>query len=227
MSAAMTKRERVEAALNLQETDRIPVYYILLNDAVIEHFTGQRPPLGEEGLKLKLQATARTLDMTRMAGAAPSPPREWEDADGFVHYQEDPWMGGGLRRRPFSDEVGVREWCSRPPDAPRNRLALANTPRPGGQVGTRFAAIWATTPWSCTARPARDSTRIRGNLGLEPFSYLQADEPSADLRVPGSRHGARAGADSCYRRRRALPVRADLRRPRHEGAPAALTRLAA
>ncbi|NLO75166.1 MAG: hypothetical protein GX100_13805 [candidate division WS1 bacterium] len=177
MSAAMTKRERVEAALNLQETDRIPVYDILLNDAVIEHFTGQRPPLGEEGLKLKLQATARTLDMTRMAGAAPSPPREWEDADGFVHYQEDPWMGGGLRRRPFSDEAGAREWVLKA----TRRLQEPFSPR-------EYAESWRAG-WDKIRSYLGDDTvvlhgetgtgldTIRGNLGLELFSYLQADDP--------------------------------------------------
>jgi hypothetical protein len=33
--SGMTKRERVEATMNLKETDRIPVYDLLLHDAAI------------------------------------------------------------------------------------------------------------------------------------------------------------------------------------------------
>lgn len=124
MKSRMTKRERVEATLQRQETDRVPVYDILVNDAVIEHFTGRRPPIGEEGLRLRLQATARSLDMTRMVGVAPQPPGDTVDADGFVHYRQDHWIGGGIRHRPFSDEEGangtpdqVRQACSAAIDA--------------------------------------------------------------------------------------------------------------
>jgi len=82
----MSKHERVVAALNHRETDRTPVYDILLNDGVIQLLTGRFPPVGEEGLKIRLTATSAILDMTRMAGAAPVAPGEHRDADGFVHY---------------------------------------------------------------------------------------------------------------------------------------------
>ena len=36
----MTKIERVLATMDLKETDRTPVYDILLNDSLIEYFTG-------------------------------------------------------------------------------------------------------------------------------------------------------------------------------------------
>ena len=106
----MSKWERVEAAMNLQETDRTPVYDILVNDATIEYLTGKFPPVGEEGLKLRLQATEKIIDMTRMVGYGPQEPGEFTDKDGFVHYREDRWIGGGLRKRPFSDEEGAKRW---------------------------------------------------------------------------------------------------------------------
>ena len=109
----MSKRERVEAALNLQETDRTPVYDILLNDAAIDFFTGQFPPVGEEGLKLRLQATAKMLDMTRMALASPREPGEVTDEDGFVYYREDRWISGGIKKRPFHDVEGARRWVAK------------------------------------------------------------------------------------------------------------------
>jgi len=38
----MTKRERVLRTIALQETDRVPLYDILQNDALIEHYAVER-----------------------------------------------------------------------------------------------------------------------------------------------------------------------------------------
>ena len=94
---SMSKRDRVLAAMDLQETDRTPIYDILVNDAAIEYLAGKYPPVGEEGLKLRLQATAEIPDMTRMVTFAPQEPGESVSSDGF-----------GIRRRPFSDEEGAK-----------------------------------------------------------------------------------------------------------------------
>jgi len=64
----MTKKERVIATLNLQETDRVPIYDLLYNDAVIEYFTGKIPPPGEEGLKITCEAISRMLDILNISG---------------------------------------------------------------------------------------------------------------------------------------------------------------
>jgi len=108
----MSKRERVVAAMNLQETDRVPLFDILLNDAVIEHFSGRFAPFGEEGLKARLEASAKFLDMTRLVTSAPQAPGETATPDGFVHCRLDRWRAGGIRKRPFSDESGAREWLN-------------------------------------------------------------------------------------------------------------------
>lgn len=178
MSAEMTKRERVEAALNLQETDRIPVYDILLNDAVIEHFTGVFPPLWEEGQKVRLAATARTLDMTRMAGMGPVPPREWEDEDGFVHYNEDRWIGGGLRRRPFSDEVGAKAWVAKKIGQMREQPLDTALYRQQWREGwDKIRAYLGDDTVVLHGETGTGLDDLRYRLGLELFSYLQADDP--------------------------------------------------
>ncbi len=40
--ARMTKRERVPRTPDLQETDRVPLYGILQNDTLIEHYAVER-----------------------------------------------------------------------------------------------------------------------------------------------------------------------------------------
>ena len=76
----MTKRERVLAAFDHQETDRVPLYDLMLNDDCIEYFTGSYPPYGEEGAKLQAQAVDRMFDMARGVGIAPGrPPADFTD----------------------------------------------------------------------------------------------------------------------------------------------------
>ena len=172
----MSKRERVEAALNLQETDRIPVYDILVNDAAIEHFTGSFPPLGEEGLKLRLQATASMIDITRMVGVAPQPPGDTVDEDGFVHYRQDHWIGGGIRKRPFSDEEGARRWLIKAIERLREKLDI-----------DQHARTFRTDFEKCRHYLGDDTVIVheygpgldwvRYSLGLELFSYLSVDTP--------------------------------------------------
>jgi uroporphyrinogen decarboxylase len=172
----MSKRERVEAELNLQETDRTPVYDILLNDAVIEHFTGKFPPVGEEGLKLKLQATAMTLDMTRMTGASPQEPGDWTSPDGFVHYRKERWISGGLRKRPFSDEEGARKWLAGALKDMRKEMDIkgfaeayhANLAKYRGYLGDDTVLLDEYGPgldW------------VRFALGFELFAYVSIGAP--------------------------------------------------
>lgn len=172
----LTKRERVELALDRQPTDRVPVYDILVHDQAIQYLTGQWPPFGEEGLRLRLQASARVLDMTRMVAVAPQPPGRTTDADGFVHYRQDPWIGGGILRRPFGDEAGARRWLEgktrqlqQPLDVDAYRRDfLARFDEVRGYLGDDTVIVHeygSGLDW------------VRYSLGLELFSYLAADAP--------------------------------------------------
>ena len=44
MGKQMTTRERVVRTMSLQETDRVPVYDVVRNDAAFEHFSGDKLP---------------------------------------------------------------------------------------------------------------------------------------------------------------------------------------
>jgi len=175
MATQMTKRERVEAALNLQETDRTPIYDILVNDAAIEYLAGEFPPVGEDGLRLRLQATAKVLDMTRMI-CGPAAPGEVTDADGFVRYRKDRWIDGGIRKRPFADEDGARRWL-------QTAIERLRTP-----ADTRdYADRWNSAHNRCRAYLGDDTVIVyeygpgldwvRYSLGFELFSYLSVDSP--------------------------------------------------
>ena len=174
--APMSKRERVEAALNLQETDRTPVYDILGNDATIEYLTGRFPPVGEEGLKLRLQATSRILDMTRAATFAPLEPGETTDQDGFVHYRSDRWMSGGIRKRPFSDEEGAKNWLEKAVQRLEPDLDLKQYAE---EFRAQFDKVRHYLGDDTVVLPEYGTglDQVRYMLGLEMFSYLSVGAP--------------------------------------------------
>lgn len=176
---AMSKRERVEAAMRFQETDRVPVYDLLFNDDVIQYFTGTFPPYGEEGAKLQCQAIGRMLDMTRGAGASPREEGERRDEDGFVHYHYR-WTSGGIRERPFSDLRGAMEWLKKA----NRRLEEQNKSFDPKSTAAAFLDRFHTL----TQYIGDDTVILHGQsgtgldtvrylLGLEYFSYISVDAP--------------------------------------------------
>ena len=62
MSQTMTTRERVERAMALEETDRVPVYDLLRHDGAFEHFSGKRlpPPADDADTLAELHRIAAT-----------------------------------------------------------------------------------------------------------------------------------------------------------------------
>jgi uroporphyrinogen decarboxylase len=108
---SLTKRERVLRTAHFQETDRIPLYDIIQNDAIIDHYAGTlsyaRPLLPVDGPRVTGYAIGRTLDMTRMPGG-PATLGESVTDNGIRVHQER-WTSW-IVSRPFSDEAGMITW---------------------------------------------------------------------------------------------------------------------
>ena len=172
----MTKTERVMATMALQETDRTPVYDILLNDSLIEHFTGEYPPVGEAGLKRKCKAIARMFDMTRMAGFAPNEPGEEIDEDGFVS-RHGRWLHMGIHRRPFHDECGAVEWLLKYTDKLNADIDLLKIRRDFLDDFQKQKRYIGDDTVILHRESGTGLDDIRHKLGLELFSYIAADEP--------------------------------------------------
>ncbi|MGE5224331.1 MAG: uroporphyrinogen decarboxylase family protein [Omnitrophica WOR_2 bacterium] len=107
----LTRRERVMRTLQFQETDRVPVYDIFQNDAIIEHYAaeilnGKRYSV-EDGLRVKGFAIGRTLDMTRMP-EGPCVPGEFVNEDRLRIHQER-WTSW-IVERPFKDIPQMLDW---------------------------------------------------------------------------------------------------------------------
>lgn len=107
----LTKRERILRTVHFQETDRIPLYDIIQNDAIIDHYASNlsysMPLQPADGPRVTGYAIGRTLDMTRMPGG-PATPGETIMDNGIRIHQER-WTSW-IVSRPFSDEAGMVAW---------------------------------------------------------------------------------------------------------------------
>lgn len=178
-SDEMTKRERVEAAMNFQETDRVPLYDIIINDDIIEYFTGRIPPVGVEGEKLQCKAIGKMLDMTRMAGIGPSDKFAAEDEDGFIT-ERNRWTSKGIRKRPFDDEDGAVEWLKKANGRLEKRLKAFDADKVRSGFINRFTKVQQWIGDDTVNLHGQSGTGldvVRHQLGYDKFSYIDVDYP--------------------------------------------------
>ena len=102
----LTKRERVMRTMRFQETDRVPLYDIFQNDAVIAHYGGQA--LTEDNVEyVKGLAIGRVLDLTRMADGPQQPGIERDEHGLLLRHER--WTSW-IIERPFADMPQLVEW---------------------------------------------------------------------------------------------------------------------
>lgn len=188
MTSVMTKRERVERTLAGEETDRVPLYDILCNDAAFAYFGGEAlPPLAtDETTTRRLnqivgRAVGHFLDMTRSVGFGPVEEIETTDGFGFVHraspFEKTSW----IVRRPFEDETGATTFL---------KVWIAHTRRETQEINAeprsyreRYHRTFAETQVrindtvNLLAQHGTGLDDIRHLLGFELFSYIGADDP--------------------------------------------------
>jgi uroporphyrinogen decarboxylase len=108
---SLTKRERVLRTAHFQETDRIPVYDILQNDAIITHYAADllksERLTPANGPRITGYAIGRVLDMTRMP-AGPVEPGETQMENGIRVHQER-WTSW-IISRPFANTSEMVAW---------------------------------------------------------------------------------------------------------------------
>ncbi len=186
----LTKRERVLRTTQFKETDRVPVYDILQNDAVIEHYAAEilngAPLTPVNGARAKGYAIGRILDMTRMP-EGPSNPGTIRQENGIVVHVE-PWTSW-IIERPFQDTPQMVEWV-------KGEIRRTNARRANAEV---FEAAYREQfqEWleSCAALFAAGDPTGRGDptvqviesgvglsemywqLGWEHFTTLMFDYP--------------------------------------------------
>ena len=180
--ALMTKRERVLRTVRFAETDRVPIYDLLQNQPVIEHFAGE-PLTVENGKRLMGIAISAALDMTRSPGAGPYAPAVTRQENGIVMQQER-WTSW-IVERPWHDIPGLIEWIKgeiRRTEAldvrcRLRRYATERTSRAGWTPSQPPIPPAAAILPCSSSRAASAWTTMFWVAGLEDFSYLLADSP--------------------------------------------------
>jgi len=165
--------------IHFQETDRVPLYDILQNDAIIEHYSREKLAPGN-GARLTGIAIGRILDMTRMAGGPTEKPQVYRAGNGMV-YQQERWTAWVIER-PFHDMPGLVEWV-------KEDIRRIESQTFGRAYAEAFHA-YVRERMACFAEGSPDGdptvlvveslpglTYMYSCTGLERFAYLMADHP--------------------------------------------------
>jgi uroporphyrinogen decarboxylase len=173
----LLKYERVMAVLKGEEPDRVPLYDMLFNDAIIRHFTGKTPQTGASGLPTVCEAIGKTLDMTRSI-TAPMEEGEWKidsgDQEGFI-YRRNRWTIW-VEHRPFSDLEGAGVFIK---SSIKYRKKWKPTKKIVDDYRNQFKEYAELTNGTVVLHhpsPVGIDTMFTW-LGWENFSYLLAEDP--------------------------------------------------
>lgn len=160
---------------------RTPIFDLLLNDAVIEHFAG-KPFDGKDDEETSITAIRKALDGSRHVAVPDSDGRTWTDEQGNVHIAArwtewiqkhalttpDQWIAWIKRN---IEEVESKPW----PTQQDQDEALAQQQRLNERLnGTAYI--------HCTPETAINNVLFGRRIGLELFSYLWTDERNLILR---------------------------------------------
>jgi hypothetical protein len=120
MTVELTRRERIERTLACQETDRVPLYDLLLCNGAIEYFSGEKLPLladnphiRETVQRMTGKAISRFLDMTRSWDFGPLVDNDYINEDGFLIHEAAWEKTSWVKQRPFSDIEGAVKFLER------------------------------------------------------------------------------------------------------------------
>ena len=191
--AILTKRERVMRTFGFQETDRVPLYDIPENDAIIEHYAGQ-PLTVPNGDRVKGLAIGRTLDMTRMP-AGPRAPGQRRMENGIL-LRVKRWTQW-IVERPFRDMPSLVEWVKGEVECTRaqvyDRAYAEQVHRDVRERQAIFAMGDPTgrdNPAVLVLESGVGLTEMYWMAGMEMFSYLLSDYPDLVEEWLDARHRA-------------------------------------
>jgi uroporphyrinogen decarboxylase len=168
----MTKRERVEAALNLRPVDRVPVYDLLVNDAAIEYYAAE-PLTIQDGFRTTCKAISRCLDLTRSI-RGPAEPMVVDHGDGWVH-RYDRWTTW-IVERPFQTPEQAADWMER-------SIGDMDALKPGSEDREQFHKDFLNLQALCGDTVLMHSLNGVGidalyhTVGWDPFACILADQP--------------------------------------------------
>jgi hypothetical protein len=166
--------ERVRRVMALGKPDRAPLFDLLPNDAILEHFNGGVPvEIGDD--RSGARAFAAALDGSRSSRLSPSEERvevlpdgrtervlRWTSWHERVQYSSSEEYREVKRR----ELAGWQEWASKPIDTAQDE----------GYLKQRETKSWFSDDfYYLMAPPHTELMGIWESVGLEPFSYYLYD----------------------------------------------------
>ncbi len=170
----MTGRERALTMFRRQPVDRLPYFDLICNDAVIEHYAGEALTI-ESGRRVVMRALDNLVDATRPAILTPQEPETHVTPDGWVHQQQR-WTGWTHPPAGFDveDAVALLEDAIRQMDAWGDEDVQAVHAREDAYFALRdeFRNTYVTANYLM-----KTGITVYEGIGLDLFSYIQADQP--------------------------------------------------
>jgi hypothetical protein len=165
----MSQEERVVCALSREEPDRVPLYDLVDNTAVIEHYAGQKLTL-ENAQDVIPLALSRVMDTTRVW--MPAAPGRRVDERGFVHERRD-WFNEWQVQTPFHDMPGLIAFV-------RSEIERLEAWQPSDPQGHLKELLDWKERFRGTVIPASGAGEALQEayitIGLDWFVYLEAED---------------------------------------------------
>ena len=165
----MNSRERVLKAINLEEPDRVPLFDIIRNDAVIEHYSRQQLTWDNAERSVH-RALGNMLDMTRSV-RYPHREETVRGEDGALR-QYERWTTWTLEH-PFRTTEELATWIRKDIQRLRSVDPRAST----DEYVDRFQAVQNDIGDAVVLWGLAEVGMGTYQCGLELYSYLYADDP--------------------------------------------------
>lgn len=161
------------------QTSRTPIFDLLLNDAVIEHFSGLCLD-GSDDYKASMEAVKNALDGTRVI-MTPSEEKTWIDQ--FGNTRKSARWTSWIQKHAFDDTESWKAWIKSNIDQIESMQKPSDSDRKAAGDSQRafIQSLEDTLYIFCTPSSAIN-TALFGYCGLEIFSYLWADDKDLILR---------------------------------------------
>ncbi len=174
--------ERVRAVMNGQQPDRAPMFDLLRNTAVIEHFTGEKLTI-ENGPELVYKTYAPAIDGTRPAVKSPNREGQDELPDGRKRqiFRWTIWT----EHRQFADSAAYEAEMRRQLDGfdpawtPEHQHAMDGAVAGIADIRHRLGEVFCFP--GIPSGP--QLMGLYGDVGLENFSYYLADCPDVIIEL--------------------------------------------
>jgi len=169
-----TKRSRIDAVFNGEQPDRVPVYDLLVNDAAVEYYSGQKLEI-ENGYETVCKAVSKSLDMTRDI-SGPRRIRDYVDHLGIDRH-DDRWSSW-ITRRPFdNDDNKLIKFIKDDIDILKSKRSISENEIINFRNHVKYTQCLIGETVNLYVNPNINVNYCFNAIGMEAFCLLIYDEP--------------------------------------------------